>query len=221
MERTAILVDGAFFLARYRKVYPDRDAHDARTVARTVFSMGLEHVKALERPRDALYRIFFYDCTPLDRTLPRPISGDDMDLGASAMATFRRELHDHLRRQRKLALRLGRLSDRGGHWKLKREVYAPLHDAEMEWEDLEDHHFELDIKQGQVDIKIGLDVAALAYKRLVDQIVLVAGDADLVPVAKLARREGIDFIVDPMWQGIAPSLQEHIDGLQSVCPRPY
>ncbi|MGC1549909.1 MAG: NYN domain-containing protein, partial [Rhodanobacter sp.] len=50
---------------------------------------------------------------------------------------------------------------------------------------------------------------------------LVAGDADFIPAAKLARYEGIDFILDPMWQGIAPDLHEHIDGLQSVCPRPF
>jgi uncharacterized LabA/DUF88 family protein len=42
-----------------------------------------------------------------------------------------------------------------------------------------------------------LDIASVAYKRQADQIVLVAGDADFVPAAKLARREGIDFILDP------------------------
>lgn len=44
------------------------------------------------------------------------------------------------------------------------------------------------------------------YRRLVDRIVRVAGDADVVPAAKLARHEGIDFILDPMWQGIAADL---------------
>ncbi len=221
MQRTAILVDGAYFLARYRKVYADRDPNDARTVARTVFGMSLEHIKALERPRESLYRIFFYDCAPLNRVLERPVSGDDVDFGASSMAHFRRDLHDNLRRQRKIALRLGRLTDRGGHWKLKRDCYEALHEGDMEWEDLDDGHFEPDLKQSQVDMKIGIDIATLAYKRLVDQIVLVAGDIDFVPAAKLARREGIDFILDPMWQGIAPALHEHIDGLQSVSPRPY
>ena len=38
MNRTAILVDGAFFLARYRKVYGERDAGDARAVAKTVLA---------------------------------------------------------------------------------------------------------------------------------------------------------------------------------------
>ena len=51
-------------------------------------------------------------------------------------------------------------------------------------------------------------------------MVLISGDSDFVPAAKLARREGIDFVLDPMWSTIRPDLHEHIDGLKSVCPRP-
>ena len=36
-----------------------------------------------------------------------------------------------------------------------------------------------------------------------------------MPAAKLARREGIDFIVDNMGANIADDLFEHIDGLQT------
>lgn len=220
MQRTAILIDGAYFLARYRKVWSDRDANDARTVAKTVFGMALEHLKALDRPRESLYRVFFYDCPPLDKTLVRPVSGDPVDFGRSSAAAFRRDLHDQLRRQRKLALRMGRLAERG-EWKLKAHALQQLRDGTLQWHDVGDEHYEPDMRQTQVDMKIGIDIAALAYKQLVDQIVLVAGDADFIPAAKLARREGIDFILDPMWQGIAPDLHEHIDGLQSVCPRPF
>ena len=39
--------------------------------------------------------------------------------------------------------------------------------------------------------------------------------ASFVPAAKLARREGIDFILDPMEATIRPDLFEHIDGLKS------
>lgn len=69
-------------------------------------------------------------------------------------------------------------------------------------------------------MKIGLDIASLSYKKLVKQIVLIAGDSDFTPAAKLARREGIDFILDPMWNPINPDLHEHIDGLMSTCPQP-
>ncbi|MCK9366063.1 MAG: NYN domain-containing protein [Metallibacterium scheffleri] len=219
MHKTAILIDGAYFLARFRKVYEDRDGNDARTVSRTLFGMALDHLKQLERPKDALYRIFFYDCAPLEKVFERPVSGSSIDFGASASAAFRRELHNELKRVRKLALRLGRLAERG-EWVLKRHALQDLRNGALRWENLRDEHFELDLRQTQVDMKIGLDIASLAHKRLVDQIVLVTGDADFVPAAKLARREGIDVILDPMWQGVSPALQEHVDGLQSVCPRP-
>ncbi len=39
-------------------------------------------------------------------------------------------------------------------------------------------------------MRIGLDIASLAYKQQVEQIVLVAGDSDFVPAAKLARVDG-------------------------------
>lgn len=63
-------------------------------------------------------------------------------------------------------------------------------------------------------MRIGLDVASLAYGGYVDQIVLIAGDSDFIPVAKMARKHGIDFILDPMKQFIKPKLSEHIDGIE-------
>lgn len=64
-------------------------------------------------------------------------------------------------------------------------------------------------------MKIGLDIATLAYNKLVDQIVLISGDSDFVPAAKLARREGIDFILDSLFANVKPELSEHIDGLRT------
>ena len=65
-----------------------------------------------------------------------------------------------------------------------------------------------------------VDITSLAMKRMVKQIVLVSGDGDFVPAAKLARREGIDVVLDPMWSNISDALHEHIDGLRSTSPRP-
>lgn len=64
-------------------------------------------------------------------------------------------------------------------------------------------------------MKIGLDIASLSYKQQVDQIILISGDSDFVSASKLARREGIDFILDPLGATIKPELFEHIDGLRS------
>ena len=49
-----------------------------------------------------------------------------------------------------------------------------------------------------------------------DQIILISGDSDFVPAAKMARREGIDFILDPMGASIKDDLFEHIDGLETL-----
>lgn len=89
----------------------------------------------------------------------------------------------------------------------------------MTIDDLTKDDFEPDFVQKGVDMRIGLDIASLAYKHQVTRIVLIAGDSDFVPAAKHARREGIDFILNPMWQNIKPELNEHIDGLHSCCKR--
>lgn len=63
-------------------------------------------------------------------------------------------------------------------------------------------------------MKIGVDIASLSYKKQVDQIILIAGDSDFVPASKLARREGINFVLDSLGKKIRNDLFEHIDGLQ-------
>ena len=65
-------------------------------------------------------------------------------------------------------------------------------------------------------MRIGIDISSLAFKHQVNQIILVSGDSDFVPAAKQARREGIDFILDPMRSTIKDDLFEHIDGISVV-----
>ena len=69
-------------------------------------------------------------------------------------------------------------------------------------------------------MRIGLDIASMTLKRQVDTIVLVTGDSDFVPAAKLARREGVEVLIDPQWQRVSDKLAEHVDGIASVFPRP-
>lgn len=73
----------------------------------------------------------------------------------------------------------------------------------------------MNVDQKGVDMKIGLDIASLAFKKQVEKIILISGDSDFVPAAKLARREGIDFVLDPLFNPIKPDLYEHIDGLRT------
>ena len=60
----------------------------------------------------------------------------------------------------------------------------------------------------------------MAIKRLVNRIILFSGDSDFVPAAKLARNEGIDFILDPIWNPIDDNLFQYTDGLKLTCTKP-
>lgn len=86
----------------------------------------------------------------------------------------------------------------------RRDVASPANDD-----------LELRIEQKGVDMRIGIDIAHLAYKRLIDQMILVSGDSDFVSAAELARREGQDFILDLMGAHTAAVLREHVDGVKS------
>lgn len=216
---TAILIDGGFVLRRFAAVYRDVDIRDPRAVASTLFQMATRHLSSRSGERRDLHRIFFYDCPPLTKKAHYPISQRSVDFSKSAIAIFRTALHQELRRQRKTALRLGHLSEDAA-WKLRPDRLKALLRHEITFEALTDQDFIYDVSQKGVDMRIGIDIASLSFKKQVDQIVLIAGDADFVPAAKLARREGIDFILDPMWHPIHASLNEHIDGLRSTCPNP-
>ena len=88
------------------------------------------------------------------------------------------------------------------------------------WKNIPTNSLNLGLKQKGVDIRIGIDIASLTLKQQASTIVLVTGDSDFVPAAKLARREGMEFILDPLWQKVNDDLYEHIDGLQSGLTRP-
>lgn len=226
MKTTAILVDGGFFVRRFGTVYPDIDRHNPSAVADMLNRMCLGHLYARAGKGQGsnkvadLYRIYFYDCPPLEKRLHTPLSKKAFNLATQPEAVFRKALHAELRQNRKTALRLGRLDEKNGAWTLRPAVMQDLIKGTRLWADLTDDDFYYYARQKIVDMKIGLDIAVLAEKRLVNQIVLVAGDSDVVPAAKHARREGIDFLLDPMWNNIAPDLHEHIDGLRSTSPNP-
>ena len=68
-----------------------------------------------------------------------------------------------------------------------------------------------DMTQKGVDIKIGLDLAWIALKHVVDVIVLVTGDSDFVAVMKFARKEGLKVILSPMGHSVRRELKAHAD----------
>jgi len=219
--KTAILVDGSFFIKRYRFLYRDAHNRSPEQVVRDLYAGLLRDLKAVNKrgQQRELYRILYYDCPPLTKRVQNPVSKKGFDFSNTPEAKFRVEFHEQLKRSRKIALRLGRLSD-DGRWSIVPKRTKDLLNRKITIADLGEADVRYEARQKGVDMKIGLDIAALAYKKSVDQIILIAGDSDFVPAAKLARREGIDFVLDPMWNRINPDLHEHIDGLCSQWPKP-
>ncbi|RMD78501.1 MAG: NYN domain-containing protein [Gammaproteobacteria bacterium] len=221
---TAVLVDAAFFVKRIRRLH-GKDV-PPEVAARKLHATGLKHLNIRDGARwrriASLHRIFVYDGRPPTWKGHAPVSGAAIDVGRSQEALWRAAFHEALRKMRKVALRLGRVaSPRPGEaWRLRSSALRDLRRGRLAWGDLQDHHFELDLRQKGVDMRLGLDVASLSFKRQVNQIVLVACDADFVPAAKLARREGIDVVLDPMRQKVPDDLAEHVDGIRTVWPAP-
>ncbi len=215
IERVAVMVDGSFYLKRYRSLFgrcPDFKVDDYCQAAKVFQKLTNAHVQ--QKRGEWLYRIFYYDCRPLQKKVHNPISKKLIDFSITTTAKFRHGFFEQLKKQRKVALRLGEVKDNNA-WMISRSKTKDLLAGRISLEALKDTDISFDIKQKGVDMRIGLDISALAYKRLVDRIVLIAGDSDFVPAAKVARREGIDFVLDPMWNHIGDDLFEHIDGLYS------
>ena len=220
MIRVAILVDGGFYHQRIRRLFKDVagfDPHNATQAAAIFKRLTTGHVR--NGLQEYLYRILYYDCLPLDKRIHNPITKRSIEFGKTPVAQFRRGFFEELKRQRKLALRLGVAKDHAG-WIIRPEPTKELLTGKRGIADLTENDVTYDVIQKGVDMKIGLDIASLAYKRLAERIVLVSGDSDFVPAAKVARREGIDIVLDTMWNHVESSLFEHIDGLRSTVPNP-
>lgn len=231
---TAILIDGAYFIKKLRSSYGNGVGYDSQLAATIIFECAMQHLtkrpkkinqkskdnsKDIHVPQEALYRIFFYDCAPLDFKGHNPISNKAIDFSRTDEYKFRTELHSELKKKRKVALRLGKISTFKS-WNFKPEALKKIlkNASDLSKIKLTEDDVKLDFKQKGVDMRIGLDIASLTLKKFVHKIILIAGDADFVPAAKLARREGIDFILDPLGSEIPNDLFEHIDGLQSKLP---
>lgn len=207
------MVDGGFYRKRAAFLWGKKTA-EQRAKELTAYCQAHVHdMDGLESRQ--LYRIFYYDCEPIGRrSVFHPFTRKNIDLDKSETYVWTHTFLDELRHRRKFALRLGTLANQS-HYNLRPEVTKQIFAGGRSFDSITEADFMFVATQKGVDMRIGVDIASLAYKKQVDQIILIAGDSDFVPAAKLARREGIDFILDPMWAEIKPDLFEHIDGLKS------
>ena len=163
-------------------------------------------IKALDvLQSQRFHRAYFYHAQPLTESVKKPLGGEPVEFGKSAIFTRSQKLLKDLARAPYFSIRLGELAFRG--WSVHRsKLEQPGPDLTITADDLRP-----EIEQKGVDMRIGMDIAALTLKRHVDTIVLVTGDSDFVPAMKFARREGAQVFLAPLGGRIRESMFEHAD----------
>lgn len=204
---TAILIDGGFYRKRAAKLFGHKTPEQR---AEELLEYSRRHIR---QARSSLYRVFYYDCPPSERVVYHPLLQEGVNLAKSDQYEWMNKFLEELTTKRKVAIRRGEELSTQGTYKLRGGPLKKLCRGEIQVSDLTQEDFALEITQKGVDMRIGLDIASLAERRLVNQIIMITGDSDFVPAAKHARRSGIDFILDPMWASVSSSLNEHVDGV--------
>lgn len=214
MIQTAILVDGGFYRKRAKFLWGKKTPAKR---ANEMYAYCMTHIRDCYDFKDmrSLYRIFYYDCPPLDKVVYHPLLRKNISFKNRETFEWTNSFFDELKTKRKMALRLGNLSDERAGFTIDKDTLKKLCSGKINISDLTEADFNINFEQKGVDMRIGIDIASLSFKKQVQQIILISGDSDFVPAAKLARREGIDFILDPMRSNIKDDLFEHIDGLKS------
>lgn len=207
-KKVAILLDGAFVQKRLKQLlklehYPEAEA---------IYDFALNLINEDEE----IFRIFFYHGEPFRGQVNEPISGEEYDFNSSAVVAYSEKLFKELGQKNYIAIRKGETVFRG--WKLKdKAVERLMSESKEDFKPLNDDDFAPELAQKGVDIRIGLDVAWLASKHIVDRILLVTGDSDFVPAMKFARKEGIQVVLIRVGTGnLKETLFEHSDLIREI-----
>lgn len=208
MTKTAILIDGGWMAPSISEVLKVRFAS-----AKQVYDNAI----SVLTPDENLYRLFYYDSAPYIGTQKNPISNTDIDFSTNPGVTGRERFFRQLNAMPQVALRIGSLNYRG--WKLTDKFYENLIKGTVAPNSISAFDIKPNFMQKGVDMKIGIDIASLVFKKLVDRIVLFSGDTDMIPAMKLARVEGIQItMVQIGTQKLNSKLIEDSDFLRILNP---
>ena len=203
----AVFVDGGFVKSKWReakRAYPT--AEEVHTLC------GESLMRSPLFAGDTLFRIFFYDCQPYLGDAFDPRTGTVVNYANTPSAEAQRRFLRDLSIRPHVALRSGELAYQG--------VKVPQDKLPMGGEVITLSSSDLipDFRQKQIDIKMGLDIAWTAMKSIATKIVLVAGDSDLIPAMKFARKEGLLVYLCPLGHSVKLAMIEHCDNVLDVTP---
>lgn len=204
VKKTAVLLDLSFVLHKLYNLPGSRVA-----TADEVH----EYARRCVFPDDEeLFRIYCYHCWPYGGTEIHPLTETSTDFSATSTYGNMNNLLRELELKDQIAFRAGELTFDG--WVVKKRAVKDIARKERS---LRSGDLGPDLKQKRVDMKIGLDVAWLSSKGVVEKIVLVTGDSDFVPAVKFARREGIQVVLVTMeHQQVKRNLPIRADEIRTV-----
>lgn len=168
--KAAILIDGGYLRVLARKAGFD---YDPELIERTALA-------CLDSEAEKLHRILYYDCAPYMGKQKLPVTGEETVWEGSDQWLRVLASKDYF------AVRRGVIKFRG--FRLRKIPYQPERA-------LVDGDFEAVFEQKGVDMRLGLDIATLSEKRIVERIVLLSGDTDCVPAMKHARKAGLQVVI--------------------------
>ena len=205
--KMAVLVDGAFISKCLKRLLK----HGEYPQVSHYINISKACVK---QDSEELFRIYFYDALPFEGTRIKPLINAEINF-KNQYSTYRTELLRNLAESDLVAMRKGIVTF--GGWTLTESAFKMLIEklpASLRHEDIIPV-----FHQKCVDMKIGLDVAWLSSKRIVDGIILIANDQDFIPAMKHARREGVKVVIME-WLAARykalPALREHADEIRPL-----
>jgi uncharacterized LabA/DUF88 family protein len=213
MKKVAILLDGEWFRRRLDYGLKGTLPHGV-----TADVMYRNAMLTMEKDEE-LFRLFYYDCPPYSGSEVNPIDRSAIDFSKQAKHSARARFIKEMKCMDYVAMRLGTVKKRG--WTLseayvkqaiKCQATAQNHKAPQAGDVF------LSLEQKGVDMRIGIDVATLTLKRLVDRIILISGATDMVPAMKLARREGVQVVLVETEVCIHKELDEDADLVRKINP---
>lgn len=134
--RVAVLVDGSFFLKRLqyfkREYYKSQAALTPEQTVKVLTECVRRHLRSSNQDvYQHLYRIFYYDSPPIDIKAHYPLICDgesnprSIDFSKEESTIYRQKILTELKKQRKLALRLGTIKH-DKQWKLSDKALNQL-----------------------------------------------------------------------------------------------
>jgi uncharacterized LabA/DUF88 family protein len=211
MKKTALLIDGGWFCKGLGKIL--KLPNGWPTAAQVV-----KNAQAVLQTDEELFRIFYYDCEPFDREVTNPVDNSKVNYQTMPAYRARKQFFFDLGQTGFVALRRGELKARG--WEFSDTYRQALISGAPPGAPTPRDVYP-NFEQKGVDMRIGIDVATLSLKKIVNRIILFSADTDMIPALKLGRSEGLQVFVvklDP-WP-LKHTLIEDSDGVRTLIPKP-